>query len=65
MLTLLVWTGVAAASFAAAAVLVFAIVHLTAYRDRRPRVSTAEPPWWPQFEREFAEYLGAGDGRPS
>jgi hypothetical protein len=25
----------------------------------------AEPAWWPDFEREFADYVRAGDGRRS
>ena len=50
--------GLAVASFAAAAVLVFAIVGVTEYLHH-----DAEPAWWPEFERAFADYVRGGDGR--
>ena len=82
ILQVLLWGGLAVASFAAAAVLVFAIVRMTERRDDKARVDRprragadrpgptarrfpwrGEPAWWPEFEREFADYVRAGDGR--
>lgn len=52
MVQALLWEAIAAASFAASAALVFAIARLT---DR------ADPAWWPEFERAFADYVRAGE----
>ena len=38
--------------------LVFAIVGVTEYLHH-----DAEPAWWPEFERAFADYVRGGDGR--
>lgn len=66
MVQALVWTGLAVASFAAAALLVFAIVRVSASgRTARRLRWRAEPAWWPEFERAFADYVRAGDGRRS
>jgi hypothetical protein len=80
MVQALLWGGVAVASFAAAAVLVFAIVRVTEQPDDKAAVHRpadrpgpaarrfprrAEPVWWPEFERAFADYVRAGDGRRS
>ena len=54
----LLWAGLAVASFAAAAVVVLAIVRVGAVLRR-------EPAWWPEFERGLAEYVRTGDGRAS
>jgi hypothetical protein len=32
--------------------------------DGEPWRRVHEPAWWPEFERDFAEYVRAGDGRP-
>ena len=73
MAQVLLWGFLAAASFAAAALLVFAIARVTAHLDdelglhRRGAAAwrfaqRGEPAWWPEFEREFADYVRAADG---
>jgi hypothetical protein len=62
MVQALLWGGVAVASFAAAAVLVFAIVRMSASSRVARRLSwRADHAWWPEFERAFEEYVRAGD----
>ena len=74
----LLWAVPAAASFAAAGVLVLAIVRVTERLHDNDRAASfgrpdrreagrrlqwpSEPPWWTEFEREFADYVRAGDG---
>lgn len=73
----LLWAVLAVASFAAAGVLVLAVVRVTERlhdndraaglgrpdpRDAGSRLRPSEPPWWTDFEREFADYVRAGDG---
>lgn len=66
MVQALLWGGLAIASFAAAAVLVFAIVRMTTWGRTRPRFpSRAGRVSWPEFERAFADYVRALDGRRS
>jgi len=61
ILQAILWSGVAVASFAAAGALVLAIVVVSErYGHRLP--GHGEPPWWPEFERAFADYVSAGDG---
>jgi hypothetical protein len=78
MVNALLFPAALAVSFAAAAVLVFVIVRVSERVDdvasadllgpagrsgrtrRFPR--RGEPVWWPEFEREFADYVRAGDG---
>jgi hypothetical protein len=68
MVHALVWGCLAAASFAAAAALVFAIARLTSHLDDELRLRRrgaaawrfahrGDPAWWPEFEREFADYV--------
>jgi hypothetical protein len=68
--------GLGVASFAAAAVLVFALTRVTGHLDRdgaawdrRPGPRRfrrrAEPAWWPEFERAFADYVRTGAARES
>jgi hypothetical protein len=72
----LLWAGFAVASFAGAAAFVFAVVRSTDDRarprradrrdaERRGAPLRGEPPWWPEFEQAFSDYVRAGDGRRS
>ena len=77
MMQALLCGGLAVVSFAAAAALVLAIARVTGQLDARAGAradgpaapaslrtgSAAEPAWWPEFERAFADYVhrsGAG-----
>jgi hypothetical protein len=67
MAQVLLWAGLAVVSFDTAAVLVLAVVRAAERVDARARAGRwaprrAEPAWWPEFERAFADYVRAGDG---
>ena len=70
MAHVLLWTGVAVVSFAAAAVLVLALVRVAERLGARAAARgwvpwRAEPAWGPEFERAFADYVRAGERRRS
>ncbi len=78
MVQVLLCGALSIGSFAAAAALVLLVDRVSGHAGietdgqvgaelrmaaRRPFRRRAEPVWWPQFERAFADYVRSGAGR--
>ena len=63
--TVVLTTGIAVAILALTAAAIVAIARLLARVDRKRRAEdephVEAPEWWPDFERQFADYLSSRD----